>query len=776
MHSPRVPPSTPLASSSPVPFAGFGTTTIPSTVGGGNESQPHQGRAVRLSTRSSAASADYRRQLGQRATAIKADPPAHLSPVTESTEPGADDASYVAFGSGSPGFPHGQSPGQAALQSSPFDAELKTAFAAAHQEAVNASSSTSSASIAEGGAIDVAMNFCASGSKVEPLTGWQDFGSVDNHIVLASIQLQGGVQVDDDTWHIDMTDNELMHHSHGDTQAALSALHHRIHVALRADSADAPSNHAEVVRIGEPWLGAETKELNNHLNNGSWERIRMSEKPRGRRLHRFVWVYKIKRDGSAKARLCVQGCTLESGVDYDQTFSSTLRYSSARTLFAFAARRRCLVRSIDYVAAYLQGEFIEGEAVYCLMPPGQESRDKDPYICKVVKPIYGIPQAGRRLQRRVFPWMVERMGLRQLDDSDSCVFVYDDPKGKETFVIGLYVDNMQIVHSAELNADGDATDSSSFYHRFITQLRSDWDIVDEGPMIDLLAIEVIYLPDGSIKLHQESYVRKLLAKYLPDGPPASLQRNSLPYSDTVLMDVIIALDSSTAAEPGHPQLVKQYQERIGALLYLATSTRADLAYIVPLFCRAMSRPEPALMLATNRILCYLHRHPSVGLTYEPKPTHVKGYADASWETRSSTSGWTIQWQGCSILWGSRKQGCVALSSCEAEIVALSEATKDMVYVRKLLRGLDENHVSGPSDLATDNMGARSLSYNPEFHDKTKHIERRHFFVRDMVEKFEVSVPFVRTANNWADFFTKPLNAKTFFAMRKILMNEPSLDT
>ena len=74
-------------------------------------------------------------------------------------------------------------------------------------------------------------------------------------------------------------------------------------------------------------------------------------------------MYKIKRDGTAKARLCVQECTLESGVNYDQTFSSTLRYSSARTLFAFAARRRCLVRSIDYVAAYLQGEFIEGEAV-----------------------------------------------------------------------------------------------------------------------------------------------------------------------------------------------------------------------------------------------------------------------------------------------------------------------------------------------------------------------------------------------------------------------------
>ena len=115
---------------------------------------------------------------------------------------------------------------------------------------------------------------------------------------------------------------------------------------------------------------------------------------------------------------------------------------------------------------------------------------------------------------------------------------------------------------------------------------------------------------------------------------------------------------------------------------------------------------------------------------------------------------------------------VALSSCEAEIIALSEAAKDVVYFRKLLTGLDAGHVSSPSELRTDNMGARDLSYNPEHHNKTKHVERRHFFVRDMVEKFEITVPFVRTANNWADFFTKPLRKKQFEAFRKVIMNIP----
>ena len=143
-----------------------------------------------------------------------------------------------------------------------------------------------------------------------------------------------------------------------------------IQVALRADSPNAPSKHAEAVAAGQQWLDGEMKELDNHSRNESWKLVRRRDVPRGRRIHKLVWVYKTKRSGEIKVRLCVQGCTLEAGVDFDQTFSSTLRHSSARALFAHAARRNCKVRSIDFVAAYLQGTFLDGEVVYCHMPDG----------------------------------------------------------------------------------------------------------------------------------------------------------------------------------------------------------------------------------------------------------------------------------------------------------------------------------------------------------------------------------------------------------------------
>ena len=94
----------------------------------------------------------------------------------------------------------------------------------------------------------------------------------------------------------------------------------------------------------------------------------------------------------------------------------------------------------------------------------------------------------------------------------------------------------------------------------------------------------------------------------------------------------------------------------------------------------------------------------------------------------------------------------------------------MVYFRKLIRGVDSNAIAGPSELSTDNQAARDLSYNPENHQRTKHVERRHFFIRDMVEALELRVPLIPTKENPADFLTKPLDKGLFFAHRDTFMN------
>ena len=406
--------------------------------------------------------------------------------------------------------------------------------------------------------------------------------------------------------------------------------------------------------MGEVWIKAEEKEMGNQLGNETWTKMTIDDVPAGRRIHKLIWVYKLKRDGTAKACLCVQGNTPESGIDYDQTFSAALRYSSARALFAFAARRGCRVRSVDLVAAYLQGKFVDGEVVYTKLPSGYVEYDSKgrTLVARIDKPIYGIQQAGRRLQRMLFAWLIEQ-GFKALDDSDSCVFTREHADG-EILKIGVYVDNHQIVHSVPLDSDGRGPDGCA-YNAFMDALAADWDVTDEGPMEDLLGIEIDYLPDGSIKLHQTAYIRKLLERF--DVGHNKLGASSkLPYSPTFLQSVADALSLPAGS---HPELLRPLQEIVGCLMYAATSTRPDIAFAVQYLCRCLQRPSPALMRECHHVLEYLARHPSAGLTYVKGDRRLAGFADASWETAQSTSGWVVLWQGAALHWGSRKQQCIA---------------------------------------------------------------------------------------------------------------------
>ena len=168
---------------------------------------------------------------------------------------------------------------------------------------------------------------------------------------------------------------------------------------------------------------------------------------------------------------------------------------------------------------------------------------------------------------------------------------------------------------------------------------------------------------------------------------------------------------------------------------------------------------------------YLHFHKDVGLRYAPGDSTLRAFSDSDWAVRHSTSGWVVLFQQAAIAFGSKKQKSVALSSCEAEIIAASVATQDVVFMRRLLEELGVD-MDDPTPLALDNRSARDLAYNPEHHERTKHVDRRHFYVREAVENLEITVPFVASHENLADFLTKYLSPKHFFALRDVIMNVP----
>jgi hypothetical protein len=307
-------------------------------------------------------------------------------------------------------------------------------------------------------------------------------------------------------------------------------------------------------------------------------------------------------------------------------------------------------------------------------------------------------------------------------------------------------------------------DEHSLYHAFAAKLR-EWDVEDEGELSDLLGVD-FSISNGVVSLTQTQYIQRMMDRFMPEGASPRSQSNQLPHSPDLPQHVADALSSS---EKAPDDLVKHYQSLVGALLYCATNTRPDVCYAVGMLCRAMSSPTPELLLAAERVLLYLYRTREIGLRFEASERPLVGYSDSDWATRHSTSGWVFMLNQAAVSWGSRKQKSIALSSCEAEIVAASEAAKEAVHLSALSHELGLGSDS-PPDLFIDNKSAIDVAYNPQHQGKVKHVERRHFFIRELVEDHKIRCPFVSTVDNLADFFTKPLRASVFFPMRDQIMN------
>jgi hypothetical protein len=138
---------------------------------------------------------------------------------------------------------------------------------------------------------------------------------------------------------------------------------------------------------------------------------------------------------------------------------------------------------------------------------------------------------------------------------------------------------------------------------------------------------------------------------------------------------------------------------------------------------------------------------------------LHGFTSLDWMgsvvDRKSTSGYCFSLGSAMISWSSRKQGSVAQSTAEAEYIAASAAGREAVWLRKLLSDLFRTELE-PTVIHCDNQSCIKLTENPVFHDRSKHIEMRYHYIRDMIQRKVLSLQYVPTAEQTADIFTKPL--------------------
>ena len=597
------------------------------------------------------------------------------------------------------------------------------------------------------------------------------------------------------------------------------------------------------------WREAMEAEIASHARNGTWSLVPKPDHDDHRSRNRIAgnrWVLVTKRDASGrierlKARLVFKGYEQVYGVNYTDTYAPVLKYKSMRILLVLVARWDYELKQLDVETAYLNATI--KEEVYMKQPEGYEVQSEEhpneQLVCKLNKALYGTKQAGREWNEEVNSFLLDdRNGMGYIRcQSDTCVYIRTSRSGQK-MLLGLFVDDIISAYARE---------DESEWLELKDRLMNKYAVKDKGDAVSLLGMRISRdRSQRTLILDHEHYINSTLESFgmhqcksvstpeqvgLKLNSCESTQMNAALDEDASTVTVDDEADSETETSPSDRKL--QYQKAVGALNYAAQSTRPDLSHAVNVLSRHLNAPTECHWNAVKRVFRYLRGTAALGLNYRPAEwdrsseefpsidsnelVPVIAFADADWagdtEDRKSTNGFVVQLFGCSVSWVSKKQATVALSTAEAEYMALSALIQEIMWLHQLMieigcRVPKEDHEQSKSievkrresqvrvsvsDQAssgqdsevtviqpmtliwTDNQSAKAMSTNDVHHQRTKHIDIRHHFIRDQIAAKEVRVDWIPTTDQLADIFTKALDRQTFHALRAKIMGECELE-
>ena len=514
--------------------------------------------------------------------------------------------------------------------------------------------------------------------------------------------------------------------------------------ALSVVDDDNPVSYEQVLNsdVSREWQQAMQDEYDALVDNETWNLV---PAPSGRRVVGGKWVYKVKRGSQGeidkyKARYVAQGFSQVPGLEYKETYAPTARPETIRTVFALTAQHDCILEQMDVKSAYLHSKV--DEEIYLQQPRGFEkvADDGRKLVCKLQKSIYGLKQAAYNWNQSINAFLVGEGFNRS--KSDSCLYVRRNDEDFEYIVI--WVDDIIICGSNRQRVD-------SVKGKFCSAFKME----DKGSLKWFLGMAVVQSP-GEVSINQSQYITSLLNRF-------GMSECKGVHSPGVEKE---PLTKSQCPEEGSQESIDMkkcdYRGLIGALLYLAVYTRPDVSYSVGVLSQFLDNPGSAHWIAAKRVLRYLKCTIDCNLTYRQDSAGVilVGASDADWagniDDRKSMSGYVfkIQKNGGAISWRSQKQAAVALSSTEAEYVALAVASQEAVFLRQLLEELGFQQTS-PTFIGEDNQSCISIT-NRTDHKRTKHVDIKFHFLRDFVAKKIISIGYIPSEHMVADVLTKHL--------------------
>lgn len=475
----------------------------------------------------------------------------------------------------------------------------------------------------------------------------------------------------------------------------------------------------------EDWRKAIQSELNAIKKNCTWTLVESN----GGNFVDSKWIFKIKKEPGGKtrykARLVARGFTQTKGINYNETFAPVVRHSTLRLLFALAAELNLKIDHMDVITAFLNGELLE--KVYMKQPKGFEEKGKENHVCLLNKALYGLKQAPRAWYDKLNKALIE-LGFKR-SENEPCIYIRK--RESSLMFIAVYVDDLLIFWNNESEI--------SFLKN---KLKMKFEMKDLGEADTFLGIK-IESKNGVISINQTEYTNKVLKRF----NMSDCKKVSTP------LECKLKLEKSEITSNELP-----YRELIGSLMYLAVCSRPDIAHAVSYLSQFNNCYNYTHWAAAKRVLRYLSGTKTFSLIFRRTGKPLYGYVDADHGgdvcDRKSYSGYAFILAGGAISWESRKQKTVALSSAEAEYVALSEACREAVFLRRVYTEL-----SGKTlivKLLSDSQSAIKITQNPVMHQRTKHIDVRHHFVRDMVCSGDVCLEYLSTQDMMADILTKGL--------------------
>ena len=499
-----------------------------------------------------------------------------------------------------------------------------------------------------------------------------------------------------------------------------------------------PVNFQEVQTHADKvsWMKAMQEEMHSLLKNDSYELV---ELPKGRKALRNKWVFKLKKDSDGKllkykARLVVKGFGQKKGIDFDEIFSPVVKMSSIRVVLSLTASLDLELEQLDVKTAFLHGDL--NEEIYMSQPEGFEVKGKEHMVCKLKKSLYGLKQAPRQWYKKFDSFMVSHEYKRT--DADHCVYFRKFTDGNFIILL-LYVDDMLI-----------AGNDSKLIGKLKERLFKSFDMKDLGPAKQMLGMRITR--DRKAKklwLSQEKYVERVLERFnMKDAKSVST-----PLANHFKLSRSFC---PTTTDEKEKMASIPYSSAVGSLMYCMVCTRPDIAHAVSTVSRFLSNPGKEHWEAVKWIFKYLRGTSKLCLSFGGSKPVLEGFTDADMagdlDGRKSTSGFLFTFAGGAVSWQSKLQKCVALSTTEAEYIAATEAAKEMLWMKRFVQELglmQDEYV-----VFCDSQSAMDLSKNTSYHSRTKHIDVRYHWLRDVIGKELMKLKKIHTDFNPSDMMTK----------------------